>query len=227
MMVRGPVRWVLLMLAAVTVAAGAACTPVKARPTPGRSIGTYYAVDNTLPGVTGATFPANMFRSSSPGTRTASNGAGTMSQRLDGNAVILQVVQGVGQSGFGIVPVRLGDIQSIRLRVEVGGDPVQFFMILDKNNDGEFLTYDASGKATGLGGDEIATDGSTFSELFINDNRKFSLRSNNAIRDLFGLKTGTEPGISADTRVIVGVLTGFPDSLIAVTSFQLNDVELL
>jgi hypothetical protein len=216
----------LLMLVAVTVAAGAACTPIK-RPTPGRSIGTYYAVDNTVPGFNPATFPANVFRSFSPTMRTSSNGAGTMSQRLDGNAVILQVVNGVGQAGFGILPVRLGDIQSIRIRVEVGGDAVQFFMILDKDNDGQFLTYDANGKATGLGGDEIAFDGLTFSELFINDNRNFTLESNNAVRQLFALKQGVEPGISADTRVIVGVLTGFPDSLIAVSSFQLNDVELL
>lgn len=223
-MARRPVRWMLVALAAVTVAAGAACTPVKA-PAPGRSIGTYYAVDATI--TPPPMFPANIFRSFSPGMRTSSNGAGTMSQRLDGNAVILQAVNGVGQAGFGIHPVRLGDIQSIRIRVEVGGDAVQFFMILDKNNDGEFLTYDANGKATGLGGDEIATDGATFSELFINDNRRFTLRSNNAVRDLFGLKTGTEPGISANTRVIIGVQTTFPDTLIAVVSFQLNDVELL
>lgn len=225
-------RYLVLLLSILLIGIGA-CQPVKKKtpPTPGSFIAYY---------VTGS--PGTGFRSVTPHS-TQPAGGGTSSQALlpDGS-VQLEVVGAADptlpvKNGFLIVPIRLGDIESIVVQLAPGSHHTAGIDLwFDKDGDGDFLQWNAAGNFTGFGGDVWAVDKDISSAtLNVSNSTLFQLvAGSDQDRTLAQLKAGAENGIGAGTRLVIfvylGVFPQTPDPTNAnatVSSVRLNGTELL
>jgi len=235
MRIRPIVRLAVPVIALLALLA-TACTPVKPRVVPGRSIAYYFVEDFLLPPDT------DSFRSTTPFTQSVNGGAGAASQTLNSDGTVMLNISNAGGgclcggafTGFYTPLFPLGDLTNVRVRLAPGSSPVEVDLVIDQSGDGQWGQWDSSGQSTGFVGDETAIGPLTAGGYVeINDSRLFDLDQAGGTFTLGELKAGVASGIDANTRV--GLLVfAFGDNLFladdantVVTSLTLNGVDIL
>jgi hypothetical protein len=230
-----PSTWVRRLVPVLGLAClVAACTPTKPSPPPippGALIAYYYSADNFA--LTGP------FRSQAPHSRILFDGAsmptdGRAAQDLlpDGSVALAaegKAAPNAVEVGFWLVPVRLGDIGTINVATTPGSDAVTVDLLLDRNGDGEFGTWDANGNRTSENPDSQAIGQSEAPNHTVDDASSF-FANGIGMTTLGNLKAGAHAGITPDTRVAILVLldtTGELEGQAFVTSVRINGVDVL
>ncbi len=108
-------------------------------------------------------------------TSTGSNGIALQTSNPDGSVTLnINNSPAYADCGFYIIFGKLGDLNSVKITVAYGSDPIAINIWFDRNNDGEFFIW-SNNVLVGLGGDAyILGPQSTNNFLSVNTGSTFT-----------------------------------------------------
>jgi len=153
----------------------------------------------------------NFIRSLTPQNLSTASGSGTVSQAInpDGSVAIgVNNSPAYADSGFYINAGALGNLESISIQAASGSGPYGLNIWFDRDNNGDYFTWNASGTVyQGTGGDAyILGPDSGGGILLVNDSSTFdSLNPGGGNYTLAQLKNGIASGINGSTSIAIWV----------------------